>query len=204
MLSIFEGLIDCWVVKNVLELVSELIEVDGPILDICTILLLQKVENVVDFVLQTIFIIIDCFDNILDSINCISDSIFESLVVRQSVGDVVNSSLSVIESILDDFVVGELVDNVVKETAINVIFIEGIIDDILKVVALRAIKSVVDRIIGIIKGILDVIVVQKVISLILQITDVDVVDFVGGIVDRISSVIEVLGRDSSGEDQKFL
>lgn len=204
MLSIFEGLIDCWVVKNVLELVSELIEVDGPILDICTILLLQKVENVIDFVLQTIFIIIDCFDNILDSINCISDSIFESLVVRQSVGDVVNSSLSVIESILDDFVVGELVDNVVKETAINVIFIEGIIDDILKVVALRAIKSVVDRIIGIIKGILDVIVVQKVISLILQITHVDVVDFVGGIVDRISSVIEVLGRDSSGEDQKFL
>jgi len=166
--------------------------------------LLQKVENVIDFVLQTIFIIIDCFDNILDSINCISDSIFESLVVRQSVGDVVNSSLSVIESILDDFVVGELVDNVVKETAINVIFIEGIIDDILKVVALRAIKSVVDRIIGIIKGILDVIVVQKVISLILQITHVDVVDFVGGIVDRISSVIEVLGRDSSGEDQKFL
>ena len=204
MLSIFEGLIDCWVVKNVLELVSELIEVDGPILDICTILLLQKVENVIDFVLQTIFIIIDCFDNILDSINCISDSIFESLVVRQSVGDVVNSSLSVIESILDDFVVGELVDNVVKETAINIIFIEGIIDDILKVVALRAIKSVVDRIIGIIKGILDVIVVQKVISLILQITHVDVVDFVGGIVDRISSVIEVLGRDSSGEDQKFL
>ena len=204
MLSIFEGLIDCWVVKNVLELVSKLIEVDGPILDICTILLLQKVENVVDFVLQTIFIIIDCFDNILDSINCISDSIFESLVVRQSVSDVVNSSLSVIESILDDFVVGELVDNVVKETAINVIFIEGIIDDILKVVALRAIKSVVDRIIGIIKGILDVIVVQKVISLILQITHVDVVDFVGGIVDRISSVIEVLGRDSSGEDQKFL
>ena len=204
MLSIFEGLIDCWVVKNVLELISQLIEVDGPILDICTILLLQKVENVIDFVLQTIFIIIDCFDNILDSINCISDSIFESLVVRQSVGDVVNSSLSVIESILDDFVVGELVDNVVKETAINVIFIEGIIDDILKVVALRAIKSVVDRIIGIIKGILDVIVVQKVISLILQITDVDVVDFVGGIVDRISSVIEVLGRDSSGEDQKFL
>ena len=204
MLSIFEGLIDCWVVKNVLELISQIIEVDGPILDICTILLLQKVENVVDFVLQTIFIIIDCFDNILDSINCISDSIFESLVVRQSVSDVVNSSLSVIESILDDFVVGELVDNVVKETAINVIFIEGIIDDILKVVALRAIKSVVDRIIGIIKGILDVIVVQKVISLILQITHVDVVDFVGGIVDRISSVIEVLGRDSSGEDQKFL
>ena len=204
MLSIFEGLIDCWVVKNVLELISQLIEVDGPILDICTILLLQKVENIIDFVLQTIFIIIDCFDNILDSINCISDSIFESLVVRQSVGDVVNSSLSVIESILDDFVVGELVDNVVKETAINVIFIEGIIDDILKVVALRAIKSVVDRIIGIIKGILDVIVVQKVISLILQITHVDVVDFVGGIVDRISSVIEVLGRDSSGEDQKFL
>ena len=204
MLSIFEGLIDCWVVKNVLELVSELIEVDGPILDICTILLLQKVENVIDFVLQTIFIIIDCIDNILDSINCISDSIFESLVVRQSVADVVNSSLSVIESILDDFVVGELVDNVVKEIAINVIFIEGIIDDILKVVALRTVKSVVDRIIGIVKGILDVIVVQKVISLILQIIDVDVVDFVGGIVDRISSVIEALGRDRSGEDQKFL
>ena len=193
MLSIFEGLIDCWVVKNVLELVSELIEVDGPILDICTILLLQKVENVIDFVLQTIFIIIDCIDNILDSINCISDSIFESLVVRQSVADVVNSSLSVIESILDDFVVGELVDNVVKEIAINVIFIEGIIDDILKVVALRTVKSVVDRIIGIVKGILDVIVVQKVISLILQIIDVDVVDFVGGIVDCISSVIEALG-----------
>ena len=204
MLSIFEGLIDCWVVKNVLELVSELIEVNGPILDICTILLLQKVENVIDFVLQTIFIIIDCIDNILDSINCISDSIFESLVVRQSVADVVNSSLSVIESILDDFVVGELVDNVVKEIAINVIFIEGIIDDILKVVALRTVKSVVDRIIGIVKGILDVIVVQKVISLILQIIDVDVVDFVGGIVDRISSVIEALGRDRSGEDQKFL
>ena len=204
MFSIFEGLIDCWVVKNVLELVSELIEVNGPILDICTILLLQKVENVIDFVLQTIFIIIDCIDNILDSINCISDSIFESLVVRQSVADVVNSSLSVIESILDDFVVGELVDNVVKEIAINVIFIEGIIDDILKVVALRTVKSVVDRIIGIVKGILDVIVVQKVISLILQIIDVDVVDFVGGIVDRISSVIEALGRDRSGEDQKFL
>lgn len=195
MLSIFEGLIDCWVVKNVLELVPELIEVNGPIFDICSILLLQKVENVFDFIPQTFFIIIDCLDNILDSINCISDSIFESLVVRQSVADVVNSSLGVIESILDDFVVGELVDNFLKETAINVIFIEGIIDDIFEVVALRTVKSVVDRIIGIVKGILDIIIVQKVISLILQIidVDVDVVDFVGGIVDRISSVIEALG-----------